>query len=168
MTLNLRWNQIGDIGAQYLCDALQHNTTLTTLDLRHNDIGDIGTQHLDDGTEMTGELLPLSSPVGYTNPSVLSTIQSYDFDRFEQLIGYRFHQRGDIFFDSNKSFNTVRKIYYPMLKPFIEKPERSLDGRIRIIVEIIGKGRFKGVRRNYRIEKTATAKCALKNLRRLD
>ncbi|CAF1275457.1 unnamed protein product [Adineta steineri] len=115
MTLNLRWNQIGDIGAQYLCDALQHNTTLTTLDLRHNDIGDVGAQHLRDvlqhntvililyssisydGTEMTNELQPLSSPVDYTNPSILSTIQSYNFDRFEQLIGYRFHQRGDIF-----------------------------------------------------------------------
>ncbi|CAF3715793.1 unnamed protein product, partial [Adineta steineri] len=50
-----------------------------------------------DGTEMTNELQPLSSPVDYTNPSILSTIQSYNFDRFEQLIGYRFHQRGDIF-----------------------------------------------------------------------
>ncbi|CAF1396567.1 unnamed protein product [Adineta steineri] len=334
---------------------------------------------LDDGTEMTGELPPLSSPVDYTNPSVLSTIQSYDFDRFEQLIGYRFHQRayliqafthasysyntitdcyqrleflgdavldyvitrylyehpkrhspgeltdlrsalvnnnifayiavkydfhkyfrchsnelfllidkfvqsqkdksswcgfdecnlgddddendeffyydfltssasnnkdtysntmscaideehlstshddeqndettnepdeweetevpkclgdifesvaGAIFLDSNKSFNTVWKIYYRMLKPFIEKfttkvpkspirellelepetvafekPERLLDGRIRVTVEIIGKGRFKGVGRNYRIAKNAAAKCALKNLRRLD
>ncbi|CAF1346634.1 unnamed protein product [Adineta steineri] len=28
---------------------------------------------------------------------------------------------GDIFLDSNKSFNTVWKIYYRMLKPFIEK-----------------------------------------------
>ncbi|CAF4672430.1 unnamed protein product [Rotaria sp. Silwood1] len=334
---------------------------------------------LEDGTEMTGELPPLPSPVDYCNPSVLSTIQSYDFDRFEQLIGYRFHQRayliqafthasysyntitdcyqrleflgdavldyvitrylyehpkrhspgeltdlrsalvnnnifayiavkydyhkyfrchsnelfllidkfvqtqkdkstwcgfdecnlgddddendeffyydfltssasnnkdtysntitsctiddehlsnshdeqndestteadeweetevpkclgdifesvaGAIFLDSNKSFNTVWKIYYRMLKPFIEKfttkvpkspirellelepetvkfekPERLLDGRIRVTVEIIGKGRFKGVGRNYRIAKNAAAKCALKNLRRLD
>ncbi|CAF1118922.1 unnamed protein product [Adineta steineri] len=53
-----------------------------------------------------------------------------------------------------------------MLKPFIENPERLLDGRIRIIVEIIGKGRFKGVDRNYRIATKAAAKCALKNLRR--
>ncbi|CAF0778180.1 unnamed protein product [Adineta ricciae] len=335
---------------------------------------------LEDGTEMTGELPPLPSPVDYTNPSVLSTIQSYDFDRFEKLIGYRFHQRayliqafthasysyntitdcyqrleflgdavldyvitrylyehpkrhspgeltdlrsalvnnnifayiavkydfhkyfrchsnelfslidkfvqaqkdksswcgfdecnlgddddendeffyydfltssasnnkdtyshamtssslddehlsnsheeqdddttinepdeweetevpkclgdifesvaGAIFLDSNKSFNTVWKIYYRMLKPFIEKfttkvpkspirellelepetvkfekPERLLDGRIRVTVEIISKGRFKGVGRNYRIAKNAAAKCALKNLRRLD
>ncbi len=49
-----------------------------------------------------------------------------------------------------------------------EKPERLLDGRIRVTVEIIGKGRFKGVGRNYRIAKNAAAKCALKNLRRLD
>ena len=100
---------------------------------------------------------------------------------------------GAIFLDSNKSFNTVWKIYYRMLKPFIEKfttkvpkspirellelepetvkfekPERLLDGRIRVTVEIIGKGRFKGVGRNYRIAKNAAAKCALKNLRRLD
>jgi len=336
---------------------------------------------LEDGTEMTGELPPLPSPVDYSNPQVLSTIDSYNFDRFEQLIGYRFHQRayliqafthasysyntitdcyqrleflgdavldyvitrylyehpkrhspgeltdlrsalvnnnifayiavkydfhkyfrchsnelfllidkfvqaqkdksswygfdecnlgddddendeffyydfltssasnnkdtysstvpcsiddeqqlsnshdeqdddpttthesdeweetevpkclgdifesvaGAIFLDSNKSFNTVWKIYYRMLKPFIEKfttkvpkspirellelepetvkfekPERLLDGRIRVTVEIIGKGRFKGVGRNYRIAKNAAAKCALKNLRRLD
>ncbi|CAF4306225.1 unnamed protein product, partial [Rotaria magnacalcarata] len=333
---------------------------------------------LEDGTEMTGELPPLPSPVDYSNPSILSAVQSYDFDRFEQLIGYRFHQRayliqafthasysyntitdcyqrleflgdavldyvitrylyehpkrhspgeltdlrsalvnnnifayiavkydfhkyfrchsnelfllidkfvqaqkdkstwcgfdecnlgddddendeffyydfltssasnnkdtysatmtcavddehlsnshdeqnddsinepdeweetevpkclgdifesvaGAIFLDSNKSFNTVWKIYYRMLKPFIEKfttkvpkspirellelepetvkfekPERLLDGRIRVTVEIIGKGRFKGVGRNYRIAKNAAAKCALKNLRRLD
>ncbi|CAF1060480.1 unnamed protein product [Rotaria sordida] len=51
-----------------------------------------------------------------------------------------------------------------------EKPERLLDGRIRVTVEIIGKGRFKfkGVGRNYRIAKNAAAKCALKKLRRLD
>jgi len=100
---------------------------------------------------------------------------------------------GAIFLDSNKSFNTVWKIYYRMLKPFIEKftakvpkspirellelepetvkfekPERLLDGRIRVTVEILGKGRFKGVGRNYRIAKNAAAKCALKNLRRLE
>lgn len=100
---------------------------------------------------------------------------------------------GAIFLDSNKSFNTVWKVYYRMLKPFIEKfttkvpkspirellelepetvkfekPERLLDGRIRVTVEIISKGRYKGVGRNYRIAKNAAAKCALKNLRRLD
>ncbi|CAF0737673.1 unnamed protein product [Didymodactylos carnosus] len=100
---------------------------------------------------------------------------------------------GAIFLDSNKSFNSVWKVYYRMMKPFIEKftakvpkspirellelepetvkfekPERLLDGRIRVTVEIIGKGRFKGVGRNYRIAKNASAKCALKNLRRLD
>ncbi|CAF3388727.1 unnamed protein product [Rotaria sp. Silwood1] len=51
-----------------------------------------------------------------------------------------------------------------------EKPERLLDGRIRVTVEIIGKGlfKFKGAERNYRIAKNAAAKCALKKLSRLD
>ncbi|CAF4861238.1 unnamed protein product, partial [Rotaria sp. Silwood1] len=69
---------------------------------------------LEDGTEMTGELPPLPSPVDYCNPSVLSTIQSYDFDRFEQLIGYRFHQRAYLiqaFTHASYSYNTITDCY---------------------------------------------------------
>lgn len=63
---------------------------------------------------MTGELPPLPSPVDYSNPSVLSTIQSYDFDRFEQLIGYRFHQRAYLiqaFTHASYSNNTITDCY---------------------------------------------------------
>jgi endoribonuclease Dicer len=69
---------------------------------------------LEDGTEMTGELPPLPSPVDYSNPSVLTTIQSYDFDRFEQLIGYRFHQRAYLiqaFTHASYSYNTITDCY---------------------------------------------------------
>lgn len=63
---------------------------------------------------MTGELPPLPSPVDYSNPSILSTIQSYDFDRFEQLIGYRFHQRAYLiqaFTHASYSYNTITDCY---------------------------------------------------------
>lgn len=68
----------------------------------------------EDGTEITGELPPLPSPVDYLNPSVVSTIQSYDFDRFEQLIGYRFHQRAYLiqaFTHASYSYNTITDCY---------------------------------------------------------
>jgi dsRNA-specific ribonuclease len=69
---------------------------------------------LEDGTEMTGELPPLPPPVDYSNPSVLSAIQSYDFDRFEQLIGYRFRQRAYLiqaFTHASYSYNTITDCY---------------------------------------------------------
>ncbi|CAF1691629.1 unnamed protein product, partial [Adineta ricciae] len=47
-TLDLSGNQIGDAGAQYMSDALRHNTTLTTLDLSGNQIGDAGAQYVSD------------------------------------------------------------------------------------------------------------------------
>jgi endoribonuclease Dicer len=46
-----------------------------------------------------------------------------------------------------------------------EKPERTIDGKIRVCVCVFGKGRFKGVGRNYRIAKNAAAKLALKFLK---
>ncbi|CAF1157449.1 unnamed protein product [Adineta steineri] len=45
-TLNLRGNNISAIGAKYLAQAIQNNTTLTTLNLDINSIGDEGVQHL--------------------------------------------------------------------------------------------------------------------------
>ena len=64
--LNLQYNQIGDIGAEYLTDFLKHNKviiitsasflfiltfnflfqTLTELNLEENNIGDVGAHHL--------------------------------------------------------------------------------------------------------------------------
>ena len=66
------------------------------------------------------------------------------------------------------------------------KPEKLADGRrVRVSVEVFGKGVFKvklysfdnednqdfvfqGIGRNYRIAKCTSAKCALKALRKMD
>ena len=45
------------------------------------------------------------------------------------------------------------------------KPERTIDGKIRVTVNVVGKGSFKGVGRNYRIAKSAAAKRALKHIK---
>ncbi|XP_048002466.1 endoribonuclease Dcr-1 [Leguminivora glycinivorella] len=47
------------------------------------------------------------------------------------------------------------------------KPERLADGRrVRVCVEVFGRGAFKGVGRNYRIAKGTAARCALRHLKR--
>jgi len=45
------------------------------------------------------------------------------------------------------------------------KPERTSDGKIRVTVNVVGKGTFNGVGRNYRIAKSAAAKRALKYIK---
>ena len=45
------------------------------------------------------------------------------------------------------------------------KPERTLEGKIRVTVNVVGKGVFYGVGRNYRIAKSAAAKKALRFIR---
>ncbi|CAF3740535.1 unnamed protein product [Adineta steineri] len=45
-TLNLGMNKIGDLGAQYLANALQQNKTLTTLIILASQIGDLGAEYL--------------------------------------------------------------------------------------------------------------------------
>ena len=45
------------------------------------------------------------------------------------------------------------------------KPERTLEGKIRVTVNVVGKGVFYGVGRNYRIAKSAAAKKALRSIR---
>jgi endoribonuclease Dicer len=44
------------------------------------------------------------------------------------------------------------------------KAERLPDGRVRVTVDVIGKGTFKGIGRNYRIAKCTAAKFALRTL----
>ena len=47
------------------------------------------------------------------------------------------------------------------------KPEKLWDGRrVRVSVEIIEVGVFRGIGRNYRIAKCTAAKCALRHLRK--
>ncbi|KAF2884859.1 hypothetical protein ILUMI_21336 [Ignelater luminosus] len=99
---------------------------------------------------------------------------------------------GAIFLDSGMSLDAVWKVYYRMMRNEIErfsdhvpkspirellelepetakfgKPEKLADGRrVRVTVEVFGKGVFKGIGRNYRIAKCTAAKCALKHLKR--
>uniref|UniRef100_A0A182VRB7 ribonuclease III n=1 Tax=Anopheles minimus TaxID=112268 RepID=A0A182VRB7_9DIPT len=100
---------------------------------------------------------------------------------------------GAIFLDSDMSLNTVWKVYRKMMGPEIEKfsssvpkspirellemepetakfgkPEKLADGRrVRVTVEVFGKGKFRGIGRNYRIAKCTAAKCALRQLKKL-
>lgn len=47
-------------------------------------------------------------------------------------------------------------------------PEKLADGRrVRVTVDVFGKGSFKGIGRNYRIAKCTAAKCALKKLKKI-
>ncbi|XP_064622182.1 endoribonuclease Dicer-like isoform X2 [Lineus longissimus] len=99
---------------------------------------------------------------------------------------------GAIYLDSGMSLEAVWKVYYRMMRPQIEmfttnipkspvrellemepeaakfeKPERTMDGKIRVTVNVIGKGQFIGIGRNYRIAKSAAAKRALKALKQM-
>jgi len=98
---------------------------------------------------------------------------------------------GAIFLDSGRSLDTVWTVYYHMMKADIDrfsmsvpkspirellelepetarfgKPERLADGRrVRVPVEVFGRGVFRGVGRNYRIAKCTAAKCALRAIK---
>jgi endoribonuclease Dicer len=118
---------------------------------------------------------------------------------------------GSIFLDSGLSLDAVWRVYYRMMREEIDqftshvpkspirellelepetakfgKPEKLADGRrVRVSVEVFGKGVFKvrgtltlssslhlsssqGIGRNYRIAKCTAAKCALKALKKMD
>ncbi|KAM8920949.1 endoribonuclease Dicer isoform 1-T1 [Pelodytes ibericus] len=104
-------------------------------------------------------------------------------DIFESLAGA-------IYMDSGMSLETVWQVYYPMMTSLIEKfsanvprspvrellemepetakfspAERTYDGKVRVTVEVVGKGKFKGVGRSYRIAKSAAARRALRTLK---
>ncbi|KAL0803167.1 hypothetical protein ABMA28_017387 [Loxostege sticticalis] len=98
---------------------------------------------------------------------------------------------GAIFLDSGMSLGAVWKSYVNLMGAELEafsaaapkspvrelleaepdtakfgKPERLADGRrVRVCVEVFGRGAFKGVGRNYRIAKGTAARCALRHLR---
>jgi len=57
--LNLNRNNIGDVGAEHLANALQTNTALTTLDLRNNNIGPKGAEHLARALQINNDLTTL-------------------------------------------------------------------------------------------------------------
>uniref|UniRef100_A0A3P8WMV3 ribonuclease III n=1 Tax=Cynoglossus semilaevis TaxID=244447 RepID=A0A3P8WMV3_CYNSE len=104
-------------------------------------------------------------------------------DIFESLAGA-------IYMDSMMSLETVWQVYFPMMRPLIDKfsanvprspvrellemepetakfspAERTYDGKVRVTVEVVGKGKFKGVGRSYRIAKSAAARRALRSLK---
>ncbi|EZA50771.1 Endoribonuclease Dcr-1 [Ooceraea biroi] len=105
-------------------------------------------------------------------------------DVFESLAGA-------IYLDSGMSLDAVWSVYYAIMKSEIEqfstnvpkspirellelepetakfgRPEKLADGRrVRVTVDVFGKGSFKGIGRNYRIAKCTAAKCALKKLK---
>ncbi|XP_063986655.1 endoribonuclease Dcr-1 [Diachasmimorpha longicaudata] len=107
-------------------------------------------------------------------------------DVFESLAGA-------IYLDSGMSLDAVWSVYYRIMKTEIEqfstnvpkspirellelepetakfgKPEKLVDGRrVRVTVDVFGKGSFKGIGRNYRIAKCTAAKCALKKLKKM-
>lgn len=106
-------------------------------------------------------------------------------DIFESLAGA-------IYLDSGMSLDTVWRVYYRIMKPQIdkylksipkspvrellemepetakfEKPERTLEGKIRVSVNVVSKGVFTGVGRNYRIAKSAAAKKALRGIKNM-
>ena len=99
---------------------------------------------------------------------------------------------GAIYLDSGLMLDPVWTVYYRMMKKEITmysenvpkspirellelepetakfgKPEKLADGRrVRVSVEVFGKGLFKGIGRNYRIAKCTAAKCALRSIRK--
>ncbi|CAO1443231.1 unnamed protein product [Diamesa tonsa] len=101
---------------------------------------------------------------------------------------------GAVFLDSNMSLDAVWSVYWKMMGKEIEqfscavpkspirellemepetakfgKPEKLADGRrVRVTVEIFGKGVFRGIGRNYRIAKCTAAKCALRQLKKVN
>ncbi|XP_046742064.1 endoribonuclease Dcr-1 isoform X2 [Diprion similis] len=107
-------------------------------------------------------------------------------DVFESLAGA-------IYLDSGMSLDAVWRVYYRIMRSEIEqfstnvpkspirellelepetakfgKPEKLADGRrVRVTVDVFGKGSFKGIGRNYRIAKCTAAKCALKKLKKM-
>ncbi|GFS16244.1 endoribonuclease Dicer [Elysia marginata] len=97
---------------------------------------------------------------------------------------------GAIYLDSGMSLDAVWKVYYRMMKPHIDKylksipkspvrelletepetakferPQRTVNGKVRVTVNVVGKGEFSGIGRNYRIAKSAAAKRALRSIR---
>ena len=55
-------------------------------------------------------------------------------------------------------------INYYIINWINRKAERLPGGRLRVTVDVIGKGTFKGIGRNYRIAKCTAAKYALRTL----
>ncbi|XP_023219964.1 endoribonuclease Dicer-like [Centruroides sculpturatus] len=99
---------------------------------------------------------------------------------------------GAIYLDSGMSLDCVWRVYYAMMKPEIEffsthvpkspirellemepqtakfeRAEMTMSGKVRVRVEVFGKGQFVGIGRNKRIAKCTAAKRALRELKKM-
>lgn len=99
---------------------------------------------------------------------------------------------GAIYLDSEMSLDCVWRVYYAMMKPEIEffsthvpkspirellemepqtakfeRAEMTMSGKVRVRVEVFGKGQFVGIGRNKRIAKCTAAKRALRELKKM-
>ncbi len=61
--------------------------------------------------------------------------------------------------------NLVPNIFVCYSITYFRPPERTMDGKTRVTVNVVGKGHFKGIGRNYRIAKATAARCALRHLK---
>ena len=161
--------------------------------LDDDDEADFLLMNNEDGLASDDVICKSNNESDFYNQQNFSSIKPNELEEMEvpKCLGDIFESvAGAIFLDSNKSFDTVWRVYYGLMKPHIdkftskvpkspirelfelepetakfEKPERTIDGKIRVTVSVFGKGKFKGVGRNYRIAKNAAAKLALKFLR---
>ncbi|VDD81511.1 unnamed protein product [Mesocestoides corti] len=103
-------------------------------------------------------------------------------DIFESLAGA-------VFIDSGLCLNTVWRVFYPLMRERIERysscvakspvrrllelcpdlikferPRTAPDGRLRVGVRVVGKGRFVGIGRTYRLAKSAAADLAYRRI----
>lgn len=79
-----------------------------------------------------------------------------------QLIGGTLSPRGlEVLTDDNNKYLwlLIQTVW------FCSPAERTYDGKVRVTVEVVGKGKFKGVGRSYRIAKSAAARRALRSLK---
>ncbi|XP_054928461.2 endoribonuclease Dcr-1 isoform X3 [Dermacentor andersoni] len=141
------------------------------------------------------EMKRLNNGLGYHEEYYLEEEECEEAEEVEvpKALGDIFESvAGAIFLDSNMSLDTVWQVYYAMMKPEIEyfsthvpkspirellelepqtakfeRAEMTLNGKVRIRVEVFGKGRFVGVGRNKRIAKCTAAKRALRALKRM-
>merc|ERR1712000_264773 len=59
-SINLRYNKIGDAGAEKIAEALKVNKTLTSINLRDNKIGDAGAEKIAEALKVNKTLTSLN------------------------------------------------------------------------------------------------------------
>ncbi|KAF7267578.1 hypothetical protein GWI33_019216 [Rhynchophorus ferrugineus] len=163
-----------------LRSALVNNTIFASLAVRHGFHKYF--RHLSPGlNEVVERFIRLQEDSGHTIVDELYLIVETECEEVEDVevpkaLGDVFESvAGAIFLDSEIEQFSNRVPKSPIrelleLEPETAKfgrPEKLADGRrVRVTVEVFGKGMFKGIGRNYRIAKCTAAKCALKHLKK--